>query len=107
MREVEIVTWRITLIPACHLKKFAKQIQFLTILEDIDRGRQRRILLRSILEEHVFGTNFVFLKKEPFDDIYRPSYSVLDTEKVCRLNRDKEYLSHWTYALKECVEKIA
>ena len=63
--------------------------------------------IAKAIEEHVFGTNFVFPKKEPFDDIYRPSYSVLDTEKVCRLNRDKEYLSHWTYALKECVEKIA
>lgn len=45
-------------------------------------------------------------RKEPFDDIIRPTFSVLDLEKVRSIVGNKHYLRHWTDALDECLEEI-
>lgn len=47
------------------------------------------------------------LVKPCFDtDYFRPSYSVLNTEQLIKLERGKKYVRHWLEALKECLEKI-
>lgn len=45
-------------------------------------------------------------RKEPFDNIIRPIYSVLDLEKVRNLVGKKKYLRHWTTPLWNCLDEI-
>lgn len=54
------------------------------------------------------STNKIVPTVEPFDKILRPSYSVLNTQKIReRLKKEgKEYIRHWGKALDECCDKI-
>ena len=40
------------------------------------------------------------------DKVYRPKYSVLNTQKICERKGDKTYVRHWKDALYECLGLI-
>ena len=63
--------------------------------------------LAKAVEGLVGDSNLIKPRKDGFDNISRPSYSVLSTEKLTKIfGYEKPYIRHWFSALQECIKKI-
>lgn len=58
--------------------------------------------------EDVFSldTNLIIPTTKQFDNVYRPPYSVLDTEKLLKIKGNHSYISHWESSLRQCCYMI-
>jgi len=63
--------------------------------------------MAKVIEDfYSLDNNKIIPRKEPFDDVPRPNYSVLDTDKLIKNCEEKEYIRHWITALSECLYSI-
>lgn len=53
------------------------------------------------------NSNLVVPTTKEYDDVVRPSYSVLDTELLMETERNKSYIRHWLEALKDCFSHLS
>ena len=51
-------------------------------------------------------SNKIHPRNEPFDDIIRPIYSVLNLERIKNQCGNKKYIRHWVNALNDCLKEI-
>ena len=63
-------------------------------------------MAKLIEDFYSLDNNKITPRKEPFDDIPRPNYSVLDNSKIIENCGEKPYIRHWVSAMIECLYSI-
>lgn len=63
-------------------------------------------MAKLIEDFYSLDNNKITPRKEPFDDIPRPNYSVLDNSKIIENCGEKPYIRHWVSAMVECLYSI-